>query len=185
MADKVLKSSVPACKAASKKATPSRQLPALHNFSPSRANWRQVSLSPALALASLPLGKFELATAPSMSECNSWLASIWPLQRYREKEAVSQRPQKNGEEDRRRRRRKRRVRARVERSRVVSLQSSSLVVLVELQPPSISCLLQKRIRKRWSSGNNRRLLIPRNSFSTELYIAQVEAPFWLLARRTS
>ena len=48
MADKVLKSSVPACKAASKKATPSRQFPPLHNFSPSRANWRHVSLSPAL-----------------------------------------------------------------------------------------------------------------------------------------
>ena len=48
MADKVLKSSVPACKAASKNATPSRQFPPLHNFSPSRANWRHVSLSPAL-----------------------------------------------------------------------------------------------------------------------------------------
>ena len=34
------------CNAASKKATPSLQFPALHNFSPSRASWRQVSLSP-------------------------------------------------------------------------------------------------------------------------------------------
>ena len=44
MADKVVKSSVPACKAASKKATPSWQLPDLQSFSPSSASWRQLSL---------------------------------------------------------------------------------------------------------------------------------------------
>jgi hypothetical protein len=47
-----LKSSVPAWRAASKKATPSRQFPALHNFSPSNANCRQVSLSPDEAVES-------------------------------------------------------------------------------------------------------------------------------------